>query len=42
MGNNLNFDAKFVIVTGVKIQVAVFWFVKYCSDVVGYQRLGGP
>jgi len=26
----------------VKIQVVVFWVVKPCSDVVGYQRFGCP
>jgi len=26
----------------MKIQVAVFWVVTSCSDVVGYQRFGGP
>jgi hypothetical protein len=26
----------------VKIQVAVFWIVTPCSDVVGYRRFGEP
>jgi hypothetical protein len=31
-----------VIITGVKIQVEVFWVVTPCSVVVGYQHFGGP
>jgi len=26
----------------MKIQVAVFWVVTPCRNVVGYQRFGGP
>jgi len=28
--------------TAVKTEVAVFWVVTPCSDVVGYQHFGGP
>jgi hypothetical protein len=28
--------------TAMKIQVAVFWVVTPCNDVVGYQRFGEP
>jgi hypothetical protein len=31
--------ARFDVFTAVKIQVAVFWVVKQCSNVVGHQRL---
>jgi hypothetical protein len=34
-------NARFVVFTGVKVQVEVFWTVIPCS-VVGYQRFGGP
>jgi hypothetical protein len=30
------------IFTAMKIQVAVFWVMTPCSDVVGYQRFGEP
>jgi len=30
------------VFTAVKIRVVVFWVVTPCSDVAGYQRLGGP
>jgi len=35
-------DARFLVFTTMKIQVVVFLDVTPCSDVVGYQRLGGP
>jgi len=28
--------------TYLLLHVAVLWFVTPCSDVVGYQRFGGP
>jgi hypothetical protein len=34
--------SDFDIFRAVKFQVAVFWVVTPCSDVVGYQRFGGP
>jgi hypothetical protein len=33
--------ARFEVFTAVKIQVQVFWVVKPCSVVVGYQRFTG-
>jgi len=32
---------NFKILTVMKIHVVVFWVMTLCSDVVGYQRLGG-
>jgi hypothetical protein len=34
-------EARFEFSTAMKDQVEVFWIVTPCSDVVGYQRLGG-
>jgi hypothetical protein len=36
------YGARFDVHTAMKIQVAIFWGVKLCSDVVRYHRFGGP
>jgi hypothetical protein len=35
-------SATFEVFTAMNIQVVVFWVVTPCSDVIGYQRFGGP
>jgi len=34
--------AGFEVFTAINVQVEAFWNVTTCSDVVGYQRFGGP
>jgi len=34
--------ARFKDFEAMKIQVTSFWAITLCSDVVGYQRFGGP
>jgi len=34
--------ARFEVFTEMKIQVVVFWAVKPCNDVVGYQTSTSP
>jgi len=31
-----------MVFTMMNVQILIFWVVTPCSDVVGYQRLGGP
>jgi hypothetical protein len=33
---------RFEVFTVVKFEVEVFWYVASCSDMVRYQRFGGP
>jgi hypothetical protein len=33
---------RFWVLTAMKIQVVVFLVLTQCTDVVGYQRFGGP
>jgi hypothetical protein len=33
---------RFEIFTAMKIQIVIFWVVTPCSNMVGYQRFGGP
>jgi len=42
VSNVLMYGARFDVHTAMKIQVAIFWGVKLCSDVVRYHRFGGP
>jgi len=42
-GFNIQIEfARLQIFTAIKIQVSLFWIVTRCSDVVGYERFGGP
>jgi hypothetical protein len=42
-GNIFKFhNKKLEVFTTVKVQFMIFWVVKLCSDVVGYQHFGGP
>jgi hypothetical protein len=38
----LPYDTRLEVFTAMKIQVVLFCVVTSCTDVVGYQRFGGP